>query len=52
MQTVTNVIIAIFNFLTNTTIFGVGLIWWAGAPALVGLIISLIAKKGKDDKGE
>ena len=51
MTEVTNTIIAIFNFLTNTQIYGIGLIWWVATPTLFGLALSLFAKKGeKDDK--
>ena len=49
MNEVVDVIVMIFEFFSNTQIFGVGLIWWISAPALIGLALSLIAKKGKDE---
>lgn len=50
MNGIVDVLVSIFNFLTNTEIFGVGLIWWILAPALIGLAIDLIAKRGDNYK--
>lgn len=52
MDEVVNIIVSLFEFLTNTQIFGVGLIWWVTAPTLIGLAISLIARKGKEENDE
>lgn len=49
MEEIVNVIVQLFEFLNSIEIFGISLLWWAVAPALIGLAISLIAKKGKDD---
>lgn len=50
MNEVVNVIVAMFNWLTTTKLFNIGLIWWVATPVMFGLAMSLFAKKGDNDE--
>lgn len=50
MNEIIDVIVSIFTWLSNTQLFGIGLIWWVLTPTLFGLALSLFAKKGEKDE--
>lgn len=50
MNDVVNIVTTLINWLSNTEIYGIGLLWWFVIPLLMGLAISIFAKRGKKDE--